>query len=87
MSSTSWQDSTASFDQEQQLQKIAALEKASLERLDKINLLQARVDALEQDNSVLQEKSHKLQKKTKALAKEKKGNHFSLELVVVVVFL
>jgi len=42
---------------------------------------------LEQDNSVLQEKSHKLQKKTKALAKEKKGNHFSLELVVVAVFL
>ena len=42
---------------------------------------------MEQDNSVLQEKSHKLQKKTKALAKEKNANHFSLELVVVAVFL
>jgi len=53
--------------------------KASQERLDKINLLQARVDTLEQDNSILREKTHKLQ--------EKKRNHFSLDLVVVAVFL
>jgi hypothetical protein len=36
-----------SSDQEQQLQKIVALEKSSQERLKQINLLEARVETLE----------------------------------------
>ena len=55
------------------MQKITALEKSSLERLEKIKLLKARVETLEQDNFALQEKASKLQDKTKTLAKEKKG--------------
>jgi hypothetical protein len=39
---------------------MAALEKSSQERLEKINLLEARVETLEQDNSALQEKASKL---------------------------
>ena len=56
------------------MQKIAALEKSSEERLERANLLEARVEALEQDNSVLKEKAYKLQEKAKTLAKEKKGD-------------
>jgi len=55
------------------LQKITALEKSSLERLEKIKLLKAQVETLEQDNFALQEKASKLQDKMKTLAKEKKG--------------
>jgi len=67
-----------SADQAQQLQKIAALERSSQEQLGKINLLEARVETLEQDNSALQEKASKLQEKAKTLAKEKKGICFLL---------
>ena len=65
-------------DQAQQLQKIAALERSSQEQLGKINLLEARVETLEQDNSALQEKASNLQEKAKTLAKEKKGICFLL---------
>ena len=51
--------------------------------MKKIDLLRARVDTLEEDNSVLQEKVHKLQEKTKPLTKEKKGSFSSFGLVVV----
>ena len=61
-----------SSDQEQQLQKMATLERSSREYLEKINLLEVRVKTLEQDNSALQEKASKLREKAKALAKEKK---------------
>ena len=57
---------------------MAALEKSSQERLEKINLLEARVETLEQDNSALQEKASKLQEKAKTLANEKKGISFFL---------
>ena len=67
-----------SADQAQQLQKMAALEKSSQERLEKINLLEARVEALEKDNSALTDKVSKLQEKAKATAKEKKGILFLL---------
>jgi len=67
-----------SADQAQQLQKIASLERSSQEQLGKINLLEARVETLEQDNSALQEKASKLQEKAKTLAKEKKGICFLL---------
>jgi hypothetical protein len=39
---------------------MAALEKSSQERLEKIDLLEARVETLEQDNSALPEKASKL---------------------------
>ena len=47
------------------MQKIAILEKSSQERLKKINLLEARVDTLEQDNFALQERASKVQEKAK----------------------
>ena len=55
--------------------------------MNKVELLQARVDTLEDDKTALQEKAGKLQEKNKALAKEKKGNLSSFGLVVVVFFL
>ncbi|XP_039841667.1 MAP7 domain-containing protein 2-like [Panicum virgatum] len=61
-----------STDQAQQLEKMAALERSSQEQLEKVRLLEARVEALEQDNSALQDKASKLQEKAKGLAKEKK---------------
>ena len=61
------------------MQNIAALEKSSRERLEKNNLLEARVETLEQDNSALQEKASKLKEKAKTLAKEKKGMSFLLQ--------
>ena len=60
-------------DQTQQLEKMAALEKFSREQSEKVRLLEARVESLEQDNSVLKDKASKLQEKAKAAAKEKKG--------------
>ena len=66
---------------------MAALEKSSREKLEKVRLLEARVEALEQDNSVLKDKASKLQEKAKAAAKEKKGIPFLfLMLVLRVVF-
>ena len=67
-----------SSDQEQQLQKMAALERSSQEQLEKVSLLEARVKTLEQHNSTPQDKASKLQEKAKALAKEKKGISFIL---------
>ena len=57
---------------------MAALERSSQEQLEKVKLLEARVETLEQDNSALKEKASKLQEKVKASAKEKKGILFLL---------
>ena len=65
-------------DQSQQLEKMAALEKSSQEQSEKVRLLVARVETLEQDNSTLKNKASKLQEKAKAVAKEKKGIIFLL---------
>ena len=59
-------------DQAQQLEKMAALEKSSREQSEKVRLLEARVETLEQDNSAMKDKASKLQEKAKAAAKEKK---------------
>ena len=59
-------------DQAEQLAKMAALEKFSQEQSEKVGLMEARVEALEQDNSGLKDKASKLQEKAKAAAKEKK---------------
>ena len=64
--------------QELQLEKVAALEKFSHEQSEKVRLLEARVETLEQDNSALKDKASKLQEKAKAAAKEKKGILFLL---------
>ena len=65
-------------DQTQQLEKMAALEKSSREQSEKVRLLEARVETLEQDNSAMKDKASKLQEKAKAAAKEKKGIFFLL---------
>ena len=65
-------------DQAQHLEKMAALEKSSREQSEKVRLLEARVETLEQDNSALKDKATKLQEKAKAAAKEKKGILFLL---------
>ena len=52
---------------------MAALEKSSREQSEKVKLLEARVEALEQDNSALKDRASKLHEKAKAAAKEKKG--------------
>ena len=65
-------------DQSLQLERMAALERSSREQSEKLKLLEARVDTLEQDNSALKEKASKLQEKVKAAAKEKKGIFFFL---------
>ena len=57
---------------------MAALEKFSREQSEKVKLLEARVETLEQDNSALKDKASKLQEKAKAAAKEKKGILFLL---------
>jgi len=46
--------------------------------LEEVKLLEAQVDALEQDNSALKDMASKLQEKVKAAAKEKKGIFFFL---------
>ena len=65
-------------DQSLQLEKMASLERSSWEQSEKVKLLEARVETLEQDNSALKEKASKLQEKVKAAAKEKKGIFFFL---------
>ena len=65
-------------DQARQLEKTAALEKSFQEQSEKVRLLEARVEALEQDNFVLKDKASKLREKAKAAAKEKKGILFRL---------
>ena len=67
-----------SGDQLLQLEKMAALEMSSREQTEKVKLLEARVESLEQDNSALKDKASKLQEKAKAAAKEKKGILFLL---------
>ena len=57
---------------------MAALERSSREQSEKVKLLEARADTLEQDNSALKEKASNLQEKVKAAAKEKKGIFFFL---------
>ena len=57
-------------DQAQHLEKMATLEKSSREQSKKARLLEARVEALEQDNSALKVKASKLQEKAKAGAKK-----------------
>ena len=65
-------------DQALQLEKMAALEKFSREQSEKVKLLEARVETLEQDNSAMKDKASKLQEKAKAAVKEKKGILFLL---------
>ena len=65
-------------DQSLQLEKMAALERSSREPSEKVKLLEARMETLEQDNSALKEKASKLQEKVKAATKEKKGILFLL---------
>jgi hypothetical protein len=65
-------------DQALQLEKMAALEKSSREQSEKVRFLEARVEALEQDNSALKDKASKLEEKVKTAAKEKKGIFFFL---------
>ena len=65
-------------DQARQLEEMAALERSSRKQLEKVRLLEAWVEALEQDNSALKDKASKLQEKVKAAAKEKKGILFLL---------
>ena len=61
-----------SADQVRQLEKMVALEQSSQEQSQKVSLLEARVETLEQDNFAMKDKVSKLQKKVKAAAKEKK---------------
>ena len=72
------EDLRLSADQSLQLEKMAALEKSSREQSEKVKLLEARVETLEQDNSALKDKASKLQEKVKAIAKKKKGILFLL---------
>ena len=72
------EDLQLTADQTLQLERMAALEKSSREQSKKVNLLEARVETLEQDNSALKDKASKLQEKAKAAAKEKKGILFLL---------
>ena len=65
-------------DQSLQLEKMATLERYSREQSEKVKLLEARVETLEQDNSALTEKASKLQEKVNAAATEKKGIFFFL---------
>ena len=65
-------------DQAHRLEEMAALEKSSREQSEKVKLLEAWVEALEQDNSALKEKASKLQEKVKVATKEKKGILFLL---------
>ena len=65
-------------DQARRLEEMASLEKSSWEQSEKVKLLEACVEALEQDNSALKDKASKLQEKAKAAAKEKKGILFLL---------
>ena len=57
---------------------MAALERSSREQSEKVELLEARAETLEQDNSALKEKASKLQEKVKAATKEKKAIFFFL---------
>jgi len=79
------EDLQLTADQALQLEKMAALEKSSREQSEKVRLLEARVEALEQDNSALKDKASKLEERVKTAAKEKKG--FSSFFCVLIFFL
>ena len=72
------EDIQLTADQSLQLEKMAALERSSREQSEKVKLLEARVETLEQDNSALKEKASKMQEKVKAAATEKKVIFFFL---------
>ena len=72
------EDLQLTADQALQLEKMAALEKSSREQSEKVRLLEARVEALEQDNFALKDKASKLEEKVKTATKEKKGIFFFL---------
>ena len=72
------EDIQLTADQLLQLERMAALERYSREQSEKVKLLEARVETLEQDNSALKDKASKLQEKVKAAAKERKGILFLL---------
>ena len=74
----SGEDIQLTADQSLQLERMAALERSSWEQSEKVKLLEARVDTLEQDNSSLKEKASKMQEKVKEAAKEKKVIFFFL---------
>ena len=57
---------------------MTALERSSREQSEKVRLLEARVETLEQDNSAMKDKASKLQEKAKAAVKEKKAILFLL---------
>jgi len=67
-----------SLDLERQIQEVAdlreAFEKLKAEHKKQVDPLQARVDALGKDKSVLEEGSSKLQEKNMNLMKERRGN-------------
>ena len=65
-------------DQLLQLEKMAALAKSSREQTEKVKLLEAHVEALEQDKSALRDEAYKLEGKVKIAAKEKKDIFFFL---------
>ena len=73
-----WEHIQLTADQSLQLETMAALERSSQEQLEKVKLLEARVETLEQDNSALKEKASKLQERVKAATKEKKCIFFFL---------
>ena len=65
------EDLQLTADQSLQLEKMAALERSSREQSEKVKLLEARVETLEQDNSALKDRASKLQEKAKVAAKKK----------------
>ena len=74
------------MDQERQIHEVAdlreAFEKLKAEHKKQVNLLQARVDTLGNDKSVLEERSKKLQEKNRNLMKEYKGNSLVFAILV-----
>jgi ferritin-like metal-binding protein YciE len=74
------------MDQERQIHEVAdlreAFEKLKAEHKKQVNLLQARVDTLGNDKSVLEERSKKLQEKNRNLMKEHKGNSLVFAILV-----
>ena len=74
------------MDQERQIHEVAdlreAFEKLKAEHKKQVKLLQARVDTLGNDKSVLKERSKKLQEKNRNLMKEDKGNSLVFAILV-----
>ena len=74
------------MDQERQIHEVAdlreAFEKLKAEHKKQVKLLQAWVDTLGNDKSVLEERSKKLQEKNRNLMKEDKGNSLVFAILV-----